>query len=121
MLAQRKAWAVTARYGSIVAAVFRTKKRAERWIGKEFLQIVETTWKEGVAAVRLYVFQRDQYTCVRCGKSVTWKSGQMDEKQDRGKGGEVSIFNCRTLCGDCHIGPRGKHGKRASRFTRKRI
>lgn len=71
---------------------------------------------EAVSEIRRQVFERDDYTCVHCGELVTWKTGHMDEFVSRGKGGEVSVDNCQTLCANCHIGPQGKHGNRRPKF-----
>jgi len=74
---------------------------------------------QAVEEIRRQVFEKDDYQCRHCGEFVTWKTGQMDEIVARGKGGEISVDNCQTLCARCHIvGPRSKHGNRLPQFSK---
>lgn len=53
-------------------------------------------------ALRLRVFKRDQFTCVRCGCQVTWDTGEMAHRKSRGAGGSDTDDNCETSCRPCH-------------------
>jgi len=81
-------------------------------------QVMEYPKAEAVKLVRKRVFEIDRYSCRHCGKLVTWLTGHCDEVIPKGKSGEVSIYNCQTLCSDCHIGPKGKHGNRYPQWSR---
>lgn len=80
-----------------------------------------------VEQIRRQVFERDDYTCVRCGKTLTWETAEMHEKQARGncqqvgkyeyQSGEQSVENCETLCHECHTGKGGVQDRSPS-FTR---
>jgi 5-methylcytosine-specific restriction endonuclease McrA len=82
---------------------------------------------QAVRQIRYAVFDRDGWQCIHCGQLVDKQSGELDERQARGKckqqpdgdfqSGEVSIANCQTMCRQCHTGPGGKHD-RALSFSR---
>lgn len=85
--------------------------------GKTYL----TTKAEAVADIREQVFERTknpvngQFECEKCGRTITWESGEMNEKIPKGsrRRGEVSLENCEALCWDCHQGsPDSAHGNR---------
>lgn len=63
------------------------------------------------AQIRQQVFERDGWACVKCGQALSWALAEMDEKESRGRGGEVSVENGQTLCRPCHTGPGGKHDR----------
>lgn len=100
--------------------IFRSKKAAalhctnpNRGLAPEPI-IREMEHAQAVGEIRRQVFERDEYKCVRCGLDVVWErgysnSGEMDERVPKGRGGEVSVENCQTLCHPCHQGPTGKH------------
>lgn len=75
---------------------------------------------EAVEAIRREVYRLDDGCCRHCGKLVTWKTMHLDEIVSRGDLGLIAVFNCQTLCADCHIvGPESKHGReRLPRFTK---
>lgn len=101
-----------------VQAVFRNAKKAYCWrmvTHAGSWTMAACNWKEAVGEIRKQVFARDEGRCVACGTMVTEATMHMDERHDKGKGGEVSVANCETRCSACHIGPRGKHGGRRPR------
>lgn len=63
---------------------------------------------ETLESIRRQVFERDNWTCVHCGRKMSWYVGELDEKISRGKGGEISVENGQTLCHTCHV---EKHGR----------
>lgn len=118
--------------------IFRTRKAAalylsnpNRGLAPEPV-IVPMEHAQAVDEIRRQVFERDDYTCVKCGCMVVWErhqpnSGELDEQQARGKcvevdtghyqSGEVSVENCQTLCKKCHTGRGSKHDRSPS-FTK---
>lgn len=100
--------------------IFRSKKAAalysimpSRGLGPEPI-IRQMERSVAVGQIRRQVFERDQFECVHCGQLVVWErgswnSGEMDERDSKGHGGEVSVENGQLLCHTCHQGPHGKH------------
>ncbi len=70
--------------------------------------------REAVGSIRLQVYNRDDKSCVRCGKPLTFYQMHMHERKAKGTGGEVSLANCWAMCYDCHEKPNGfsEHGNR---------
>ena len=52
--------------------------------------------------IRRAIWERDGKRCTHCGRALTYQSLEMHERLWRGKGGEVSVENGTSLCGDCH-------------------
>lgn len=122
----------------LAICIFRNKKMAvvyalspNRGLAPEPI-IVEMERREATGQIRRQVFERDDYTCVKCGLAVVWErdlpnSGEMDEVVARGEchkgedghyhSGEVSVANGQTLCKKCHTGPGGKQDRSPS-FTK---
>ena len=80
---------------------------------------VEMTKAEAVGGIRKQVFRRcwnplsGNFECEKCGRTITWTSGEMNERVPKGSGGEVSLSNCEALCHSCHTGsPDSAHGNR---------
>ena len=80
-----------------------------------------TTKAEAVKDIREQVFERSrsplngQFECQKCGRSVTWESGEMNEIVPKcsARRGEVSLSNCEVLCPECHrTGPDAHHANR---------
>ena len=70
--------------------------------------------------LRRAVFTRDGYACTHCGAVVDWQSGEMHERQWRGRGGEMSLENSTTLCRACHSNdPVAGHGKRQPQWSKR--
>jgi 5-methylcytosine-specific restriction endonuclease McrA len=70
-----------------------------------------------VEDIRRQVWERDNKRCTHCGNLVSFENMQMHERQWRGRGGEISLDNCTTLCADCHQNSEvAGHGKRRVRF-----
>jgi len=73
-------------------------------------------WPKGLAirTIRSAIYKRSwdeggQAHCEKCGVGVTEDSGEMHEKNPRGKGGEISLENSVFICQNCH---RKAHGNR---------
>jgi 5-methylcytosine-specific restriction endonuclease McrA len=97
--------------------IFRNKD----WRDSPAGQVVEMTKAEAVGSIREQVFARaknpltGQIECQTCGRTITWKSGEMNEIVAKGNHnlGEVSLENCEALCRECHTGsPDSAHGNR---------
>lgn len=67
------------------------------WYGWQ-LGIVPPYWE----SLRLYVFQRDNYTCQDCHQRLSVNKLRCHHIQKKEDGGTDSALNLRTLCGDCH-------------------
>jgi 5-methylcytosine-specific restriction endonuclease McrA len=85
------------------------------------------TKEEAVGSIRDQVYERASRDspagggiaeCENCGRRITWKTFEMNERRPKGAGGgktggEVSLENCEALCHDCHQGsPDSAHGDR---------
>lgn len=58
-------------------------------------------------AQRFKVMERDDFTCVKCGRSPATEKGvrlEVDHIIPYSKGGETVIENLQTLCRECNIG-----------------
>lgn len=67
------------------------------WYGWQF-GIVPPYWDR----LRLYVFQRDDYTCQTCRRRLPVGLLRCHHRQPKEEGGPDSARNLVTLCGDCH-------------------
>lgn len=121
MIAEQNAFGVW-KSGEVgpVQAVFRSAKKAycRMVTAGGAWHMAACNWKEAVGEIRAQVYRRDEGRCVACGALVTPEQMHMDERQSKGRGGEVSLANCETRCSACHIGPRGKHGDRVPKGIR---
>ena len=72
-----------------------------------------------VGEIRHAVYVRQAGHCLWCDKFVTEAQAHMHEKVHRGHGGKISLENSIILCADCHIGPKGAHGNRLPKFSKK--
>jgi len=102
----------------------RIFRRDKKWLDVPFEKILWLTKKDAVGLIRLQVFQRAGGTvfdgetetpgrCEECDRPITWESFEMHEVVFKGRGGEVSLSNCRALCHGCHTGrPDSAHGDR---------
>ena len=90
--------------------IFNSNKQALAATIAEGHYVIQTDRSEAVKDIRYQVLQRQKGKCLKCDADISWQTMHMDEDVDRGKGGLISLANCRGLCADCHIGPRGKHG-----------
>jgi 5-methylcytosine-specific restriction endonuclease McrA len=82
--------------------IFRTEKDARADSGFDLGLVVRWIRANAVEIIRRAVFVRDDWTCTHCGNPVTWDTGEMHERQWRGRGGEISLENSTTLCQHCH-------------------
>lgn len=65
--------------------------------GKQFLAGEDMTKR------REYVFSMDGGRCRLCRAEVDWLTGELDHfPVSRGRSGDDSINNLRTLCANCH-------------------
>ena len=103
---------VLVEYGQLGNAVtiFKTERQALATKIPSGHYIIQVDRAEAVKDIRYQVLQRQRGKCLKCDGDISWNTMHMDEDVDRGKGGLISLNNCRGLCSDCHIGPRGKHG-----------
>lgn len=69
--------------------------------------------------IRRAIYNQQDGHCLWCDKFVTWGQAHLHEKVARGKGGQISLENSIILCADCHIGPKGAHGNRRPKFSKK--
>jgi 5-methylcytosine-specific restriction endonuclease McrA len=94
--------------------IFRHTKRALA-SDPEYVQQMER--KLAVSYIRQQVVFRARsgklLLCDFCGNVVTEQIGEMHEVLPRGKGGEVSLDNCKFICNGCHTGANdSEHGDR---------
>lgn len=57
--------------------------------------------------LKLQIFKRDHYACVRCGRSPASQRGvilHVDHVIPFSKGGDTNLENLRTLCDKCNLG-----------------
>lgn len=93
--------------------IFRSRAAAVTFPVNEPNYIADWPRYDAVHSIRVQVYERADWLCERCGKLVTFKTGEMDEKVSRGEGGEISLQNCWLLCYDCHQGHTfSEHGER---------
>jgi 5-methylcytosine-specific restriction endonuclease McrA len=93
--------------------------RDRQWLNFPAGQVVEMTKAEAVGSIREQVFEyarnplTGQFECTKCGRIITWETGEMHERVPKGSGGEVSLENCEALCNSCHTGSLDSaHGNR---------
>ncbi len=101
--------------GYRIRGIFKKKRAAERYydqclLGRVLVVSEPMPYADGVKELRKRVFQRDDYRCVKCARTVTLRTGQLHEKIHRGQGGERTLENTETLCAECHVGRKGEHG-----------
>jgi 5-methylcytosine-specific restriction endonuclease McrA len=83
-------------------------------------RVAETSRKDAVGEIRKQVFERSGGECEYCGKIVTYQTGHMHEVVPKGKGGDVSLYNCVFICYSCHLGsPNAAHANRRINWTPK--
>lgn len=69
--------------------------------------IVMNTSRIPSLRLRFKVFKRDNFKCVKCGRSPAANPGielQIDHIKPYTKGGETLLDNLQTLCKDCNLG-----------------
>jgi len=99
--------------------IFRTVKAAVSSPAWEENRVARIDRGIAVGQIRRRVFERDQYRCTTCDDFVTWESGEMHERNPRGKGGEVSLDNSTTLCHNCHTASDSSaHGNRKPQWSK---
>lgn len=105
-----------ARWGNWVSACEAVLNRADPTTSSPTPDIVDT--EEGANSKRYYkrsiplrlrwaVFQRDNFICVRCGRSPATHSGvslHCDHIEPESKGGPTTEENLQTLCDSCNLG-----------------
>lgn len=107
--------------------IFRTDKQAAASPAWDLGLVKEWNRAKAVTSIRRQVFERDGWACIHCATTVTWSTGEMNERQHRGQilqlesgeyhGGEISLDNSETLCHGCHtVNPDSAHGDRLPRF-----
>jgi 5-methylcytosine-specific restriction endonuclease McrA len=89
-------------FGKRVQKPIRKRKRRSK-VGK--LGILRLAGKD-MEAARRRVFERDGYRCVRCGRSVTWESGELAHRRTKRNHGDADS-NMEVSCKRCH---RVEHG-----------
>ena len=99
-----------------VVRIFKSTRAAYKWLVTEhhgaLLKRVER--EVAVKQIREQIWERCGGICEKCSiNRVTWDSGQMHEKQHRGKGGDISLENSIFICRDCHD---AAHHDRRPRF-----
>lgn len=67
--------------------------------------------KEISIRTRFFVFKRDQFACVMCGRSGSGIRLEVDHRLPVSKGGKNSMDNLQTLCFDCNRGKRADLAK----------
>ena len=65
---------------------------------------------EAMTQLRRSVFLRDNYRCARCGRMVTWETGELAHIEGRGRGGSDTEANTECSCNTCH---RAEHNPKA--------
>ena len=93
--------------------IFKNRKAAYAF-GKEW--VAPTSRTDAVHIIRRQLWMRSKGDCELCGAPVTEQSGEMHERQHRGKGGEISMENSVFACRACH---RKAHADRAPRWSKK--
>lgn len=101
-----------------VIRIFRDK--GWRLLPEDSVQLMDKG--AAVGLIRMQIYERcggdspaggESHECEECGRSINWRTMEMHEQLAKGKGGEVSLKNCRALCHDCHQGsPDSAHGDR---------
>jgi hypothetical protein len=69
--------------------------------------IVKTTYRTSSLRLRFQIMQRDNFKCVKCGRSPANEPGivlHIDHKDPYSKKGETTLDNLQTLCKDCNLG-----------------
>lgn len=112
----RQVWAEIGQDGRAVR-IFKNMKAAVQSPHWPTLITFMFRWV-AVEQIRRKVFDRDGHECTHCSKRLTWDTMQMHERQWKGRGGEVSLDNCTSLCYSCHQHDEvAGHGKRQIKWS----
>ena len=91
--------------------IFRSKKAAFA----AGIPVVPTSRALAIQVIRHKLWLRSQGECELCGSWLLEETGQMHERQHRGKGGEISMENSVFICFACH---RDAHADRNPRWSK---
>lgn len=100
--------------------IFREAWQAREVPAFDLGLVREHNLAEATKQIRDWVFARDEFACVACAESITTESGELHERQWRGRieerdgkyyGGEVSRANSETRCFACHKETHGREVK----------
>ena len=96
--------------------IFKNQKAASRRGSWDRISYVLRSM--AVSEIRRAIWERDGRRCTHCGRALTYQSLEMHERLWRGKGGEVSVENGTSLCGDCHQNDKvAGHGNRRPQWS----
>lgn len=98
-------------YSQLAIRIFRNKKDSYAAYPDN---VKEMTKAEAVGQIRQQVIDRATkgrtICCEFCDAILTKDTGHMHEVKPKGDGGEVSLFNSRFICPECHL--KEEHGDR---------
>jgi len=65
-------------------------------------------------SLRYEVLKRDNFKCVRCGRTPASNPGielHIDHKLPYSRGGEATLNNLQTMCSECNLGKSNRHSE----------
>ena len=88
-------------------------KEIEEQTKPSLMQIVEQKTPRSISlSLRYEVLKRDNFKCVRCGRTPASNPGielHIDHKKPFSKGGATEITNLQTMCSECNLGKSNRH------------
>ena len=94
------------------ASIHEIEREAKASSGSKNYTPVHATRREVSLSLRYQVLRRDDFRCVKCGRSPATDRGvqlHVDHIRSWANGGETMLANLQSLCSECNLGKSDKH------------